>query len=219
MARPVKKSPEQWKKEILDAAQKLFLSKGYEETAVSDIMEAAGGAKGMFYRFFQSKEEVMHALGNRMFFENNPFELIRERDDLNGLQKIRLLLTLNRSDEERNRLNMEAVGILKDPRILAAAVEENRRVLTPLWRVLLEEGKKDGSVESEYTRELAELLPLVNFWLLPSVFPATEEELRHKYRFVAEVFARMGLPLFDDEAVSFTEKFIEDISEKGGGKP
>ena len=80
-------------------------------------------------------------------------------------------------------------------------------------------GKKDGSVESEYTRELAELLPLVNFWLLPSVFPATEEELRHKYRFVAEVFARMGLPLFDDEAVSFTEKFIEDISEKGGGKP
>ncbi len=219
MARPVKKSPEQWKKEILDAAQKLFMSKGYEETAVSDIMEAAGGAKGMFYRFFQSKEEVMHALGNRMFFENNPFELIRERDDLNGLQKIRLLLTLNRSDEERNRLNMEAVGILKDPRILAAAVEENRRVLTPLWRALLEEGKKDGSVESEYTRELAELLPLVNFWLLPSVFPATEEELRHKYRFVAEVFARMGLPLFDDEAVSFTEKFIEDISEKGGGKP
>ncbi len=219
MARPVKKSPEQWKKEILDAAQKLFMSKGYEETAVSDIMEAAGGAKGMFYRFFQSKEEVMHALGNRMFFENNPFELIRERDDLNGLQKIRLLLTLNRSDEERNRLNMEAVGILKDPRILAAAVEENRRVLTPLWRALLEEGKKDGSVESEYTRELAELLPLVNFWLLPSVFPATEEELRHKYRFVAEVFARMGLPLFDDEAGSFTEKFIEDISEKGGGKP
>lgn len=219
MARPVKKSPEQWKKEILDAAQKLFLSKGYEETAVSDIMEAAGGAKGMFYRFFQSKEEVMHALGNRMFFENNPFELIRERNDLNGLQKIRLLLTLNRSDEERNRLNMEAVGILKDPRILAAAVEENRRVLTPLWRALLEEGKKDGSVESEYTRELSELLPLVNFWLLPSVFPATEEELRHKYRFVAEVFARMGLPLFDDEAVSFTEKFIEDISEKGGGKP
>ena len=189
MARPVKKSPEQWKKEILDAAQKLFLSKGYEETAVSDIMEAAGGAKGMFYRFFQSKEEVMHALGNRMFFENNPFELIRERNDLNGLQKIRLLLTLNRSDDERNRLNMEAVGILKDPRILAAAVEENRRVLTPLWRALLEEGKKDGSVESEYTRELAELLPLVNFWLLPSVFPATEEELRHKYRFVAEVFA------------------------------
>ena len=36
MARPVKKQPEQWKKEILDAAKELFLSKGYEETAIAD---------------------------------------------------------------------------------------------------------------------------------------------------------------------------------------
>ena len=55
MARPVKKTPEQWKEEILSAAKKLFLSKGYEETSVSDIMEAVGGAKGMFYRFFPTK--------------------------------------------------------------------------------------------------------------------------------------------------------------------
>ena len=68
MARPVKKQPEQWKKEILDAAKELFLSKGYEETAITDIMELAGGAKGMFYRFFQSKEEVMHALGGSAVF-------------------------------------------------------------------------------------------------------------------------------------------------------
>ena len=39
LARPVKKQPEQWKKEILDAAKELFLSKGYEETAITDIME------------------------------------------------------------------------------------------------------------------------------------------------------------------------------------
>lgn len=31
MARPAKKPPEQWENEILDAAQNLFLSKGYEE--------------------------------------------------------------------------------------------------------------------------------------------------------------------------------------------
>ena len=57
MARPMKKTPEEWKKEILDAAELLFLSKGYEETSVSDIMQKAGGAKGLFYRFFESKEE------------------------------------------------------------------------------------------------------------------------------------------------------------------
>ena len=219
MARPVKKTPDEWRREILYAAQNLFTSKGYEETSVSDIMEMAGGAKGMFYRCFQSKEEVMHTLGNQMFFENNPFDAIKERNDLNGLQKMKSLLVLNQSDTERNQLNMQAIPILKDPHILAAAVEENRRILTPLWLELLEEGKNDGSIKTEYVKELSELLPLINFWLMPSVFPATEEELHHKYRFVMEVLEHLGLPIFDDEAVSFTEKFITDISKKGENEP
>lgn len=218
MARPVKKPLEQWRKEILNAAQDLFISKGYEETSVSDIMNMAGGAKGMFYRCFQSKEDVMYALGNQLFFENNPFEAVKGRNDLNGLQKIRSLLVLNQSDKKRNDLNMQAIPILKDPHILAAAVEENRRILTPLWLELLEEGKKDGSIQTEYIKELSELLPLINFWLMPSVFPATEEELHHKYHFVMEVLEHMGLPLFDDDILSFTEKFITDISEKGENK-
>ncbi len=216
MARPVKKTPEEWEKEILDAAQKLFLQKGYEETSVSDIMNMAGGAKGMFYRFFESKEEIMHRLGNQLFFQNNPFEAVRKRKDLNGLQKIRELLVQNRSDEKRNSINMQAVSILKDPHILSVAIEENRRVLTPLWFELLMEGKGDGSIRTEYTKELSELLPLINFWLLPSVFPATEEEMRHKYRFVMEVLAHMGLPVFDDEMTAFTEKLMADLSEKEG---
>ena len=218
MPRPVKKTPDEWRKEILNATRKLFSSKGYVETSISDIMDMVGGAKGMFYRFFQSKAEVMHALGNQMFFENNPFDAIKERNDLNGLQKIKSLLVLNQSDAERNQLNMQAIPILKDPHILATAVKENRRVLTPLWLELLEEGKNDGSIKTEYAKELSELLPLINFWLMPTVFPATEEEIRHKYRCVMEVLNHMGLPIFDDEAVTFTEKFIADISEKGGNE-
>ena len=219
MARPVKKTPDEWRKEILNAAKMLFASKGYEETSISDIMDMAGGAKGMFYRFFQSKDDVMHALGNQIFFENNPFDAIKERNDLNGLQKIKSLLVLNQSDAERNQLNMQAIPILKDPHILAAAVEENRRILTPLWLELLEEGKNDGSIKTEYAKELSELLPLINFWLMPTVFPATKEEIHHKFRFVMDVLGYMGLPIFDEEAVSFTEKFIADISEKGGNEP
>ena len=56
-------------------------------------------------------------------------------------------------------------------------------------------------------------MPLINFWLMPSVFPATEEELYHKYHFVKEVLAHMGLPIYDDDATAFTEKFITDITE------
>ncbi len=214
MARPVKKQPEQWKKEILDAAKELFFSKGYEETAIQDIMELAGGAKGMFYRFFQSKEEVMHALGDQMFLENNPFETVRGRSDLNGLQKIRKVLAFDRADGDREELSRQAVPILKDPRILLAAVKANRRVLTPLWFELIEEGRRDGSIHTEYAKELSELLALVNFWMLPSVFPADAEEIRHKCRFVAEVLSAMGLPIIEDEMYERTERILGGYREE-----
>lgn len=212
MARPIKKTPEQWKTEILSAAQKLFISKGYEETSISDIMAMVGGAKGMFYRCFQSKEEVMQTLGNQMFFENNPFEALKGCADLNGLQKVRELLAINQSDTKRNSLNLQAISILKDPHILATAIEANKRILTPLWFELLEEGKRDGSIKTEYTKELSEILPLINFWLMPSVYPATAEEIHHKYLFIIEVLSKMGLPLLDNKTEAFAEQFISDIS-------
>ena len=206
MVRPVKKQPQQWRKEILEAAKELFLSKGYEETSVTDIMEMAGGAKGMFYRFFQSKEEVMHAMGDELFFRNNPFEAVKERTDLNGLGKIWEVLALNRADEERESINAQAVAILKDPHILAAAIEANRRVLTPLWFELIEEGRRDGSIKTAYARELSELLPLINFWLMPTVFPGDAGAIQSKCRFIAEVLEQMGLPIIDDEMKEKAEK-------------
>jgi len=215
LARPVKKPPEQWRKEILDAAKELFLSKGYEETAITDIMERAGGAKGMYYRFFQSKEEIMHVLGDQMFFENNPFEMVRGRSDLNGLQKIQKVLALDRADKEREEINTQAVSILKDPRILAAAVEANRRVLTPLWLELIEEGRCDGSIQTEYAKELSELLPLINFWLMPSVFPAETKEIQHKCQFIAEVLSFMGLPIIEDEMYRRTERILGKSIKEG----
>lgn len=212
MARPVKKSPQAWKEAIMGAAEGLFLENGYEETTVTDIMERAGGAKGLFYRHFESKEQVMQAIGDRMFFRNNPFEAIKKRTDLNGLQKIRALLVHNQSDTQREQLNVQAVPILKDPRILQSAIEANRCILTPLWFALLEEAREDGSIQTEYTKELSELLPLVNFWLMPSVYPATGEEIQHKYQFVMEVLAKMGLPILDEKTTAAAEKLIQEIT-------
>ena len=215
MARPVKKTPEQWRKEILDGAKTLFLSKGYEETSVMDIMEAAGGEKGMFYRFFQSKEEVMHALGDQLFLENNPFEAVRNRSDLNGMQKIRQMLILDRSDKEREAIQTQAIPILKDPRILVAAIQANRRVLTPLWLELIEEGISDGSIQTEYAKELSQLLPLINFWLMPSIFPADADENRHKCDFIAKVLSVMGLPIIDEEMYGRTETILGSFKKEG----
>ena len=61
------------------------------------------------------------------------------------------------------------------------------------------------------------MLPLVNFWLLPSVFPADAEEIQHKCRFVAEVLSAMGLPIVDDEMYERTKRILGGCTEKRKG--
>lgn len=203
------------KEKILKAAGEVFAQKGFDAATMQDIMEKCSLSKGAIYHHFKSKEEIMQALGDKMFFENNPFEEVRKRTNLNGLHKIRELLKINQSDAKRNEMNIQAITILKDPHILSAALEANRKYLTPLWLELLEEGKRDGSIKTEYARELSELLPLINFWLMPSVFPATAEELGHKFSFIIDMLAKAGLPLLeDDELKNNAEKFINEIAPK-----
>ncbi len=192
------KYPEVTVEKILEVSKRLFVEKGYDSTTIQDIVDELGGlTKGAIYHHFKSKEEIMKALGDKLFFDNNPFEAVRGRSDLNGLQKIREMLAVNQSDAQRNELNSQAIPILENPRILAAAIEANRKVLTPLWFELIDEGRRDGSIETEYAKEFSEFLPFIIFWLLPSIFPATTEELRQKQLFVMEMLSRMGLPLMD----------------------
>ena len=192
------KYPEVTVEKILEVSKRLFIEKGFDNTTIQDIVDELGGlTKGAIYHHFKSKEEIMKALGDKMFFDNNPFEAVRERTDLNSLQKIRMMLSLNQADVERNELNIQAIPILENPRILAAAIEANRKVLTPLWFELIDEGTRDGSIQTEYAKELSEFLPFINFWLLPSIFPATAQELQQKNLFVIEMLSRMGLPLTD----------------------
>ena len=92
-------------------------------------------------------------------------------------------------------------------------------MLTPLWFELLEEARQDGSIETEYTRELSELLPLVNFWLLPSVFPASQEEICRKCRFLLKVLTTMGLPLMDEELMDATERRLKELASENRREP
>lgn len=50
------------RREILVAARDLFVKKGYEQTSVNDILKIVDIAKGTFYYYFASKEEVLEAI-------------------------------------------------------------------------------------------------------------------------------------------------------------
>ena len=50
------------RKAILDAAVREFSRKGFKETSVADIMNAADLGIGTFYNYFESKEEILMCL-------------------------------------------------------------------------------------------------------------------------------------------------------------
>jgi AcrR family transcriptional regulator len=52
----------QKEKQIIDAAQKLFIVKGFRMTSIQDILKEAKIAKGTFYNYFNSKNECLMAI-------------------------------------------------------------------------------------------------------------------------------------------------------------
>lgn len=50
------------KKQIIDAAHRLFIDKGFHLTSIQDILDEAGIAKGTFYNYFSSKNECLLAI-------------------------------------------------------------------------------------------------------------------------------------------------------------
>lgn len=90
MARTVKSHAER-RNEILDVAQELFYSKGFEQTSVQDIIDTVGIAKGTFYHYFSSKNQLLDELVERMLEQTMQMvEPIVNDDNLDALQKFHL---------------------------------------------------------------------------------------------------------------------------------
>ena len=54
------------KSEILDMARAMFISIGYEDTSINDLIKKLGIAKGTFYHYFKSKEELLDQVINEV---------------------------------------------------------------------------------------------------------------------------------------------------------
>ena len=210
------KYPEVTVEKILDVAHRLFLEKGYDNTTIQDIVDNLDGlSKGAVYHHFKSKEEIMDAVSDRMFSSNNPFEIVRYRSVLNVIQKLRETIRLNQSDEEQTSITIQSIPLKRNPRLLMEMIESNRRILTPYYQELLEEGNRDGSIHTEYTKEIAELIPLLtSLWMLPSIFPSDKEGMKNKFRFLGDMLEKMGVPLMDDSVCALIEEFFEKMPEE-----
>ena len=51
---------------LLDAAYRLFMSKGQPKTSIDDIVQEAQVAKGSFYTYFKNKDDLTQKLVDRL---------------------------------------------------------------------------------------------------------------------------------------------------------
>ena len=192
--------PEKTRMRILDAARTLFLTKGYDNTSIQDILnELTDLSKGAIYHHFSNKQAILDALTD---IDGERLDATCGFSDasLNGLQKLRSGIEYSITDQEHMALMREAIGTLGDAKILAENLKSWRTTVADLFARIIEEGIADGSITTNYPTESAQLIALLtNYWLTPSIYPATMPELRHRIECFAVIVEALGLPLFDDD--------------------
>jgi AcrR family transcriptional regulator len=81
----------QRKNEIISAAEKIFFTKGYENSTMDDVAEAAELSKGTLYLYFKSKEELFHEITRRGENLLEEYFVKAVKNKKNGLKKVRAI--------------------------------------------------------------------------------------------------------------------------------
>ncbi len=197
------KHPEETVQLILDAAYRLFMEKGYERTSIQDIIDQLGGlSKGAIYHHFKSKEDILIAVSDRMTAESNQMlAAIRDRSDLCGKEKLKTIFKESINRPVQNDIFTVVPNFHNNPRLLFSLLHETIEEVAPDYLLpIIKEGISDGSIETDYPEQLAELILLVaNVWMNPMMFDDSEEESYRKMMIFRQMLQGFGLDIVDRE--------------------
>lgn len=195
------KHPENTVRSILDTACRLFMEKGYEHTSIQDIIDNLGGlSKGAIYHHFKSKEDILAAVTDQMTAESNQMlAVIRDRTDLNGREKLKTIFKASINRPVQNDIFTAAPNFNKNPKLLFSLLHDTIDEAVPNYILpIMQQGIADGSIETDYPRQLAELILLAaNVWMNPMIFDSSVEESYCKFMVFEQMMRGLGLDIVD----------------------
>lgn len=173
---------------ILEVASGLFMTKGYEKTRISDIINGLDGlTKGAVYHYFDSKEDIFNEVVKRIGYQNKAiFDEIKYAKDLNGREKISKLISVAIGNTNMDVITSISPNLTDNPKLLASFFKQMQEMTIPEYFLpIIYEGIKDGSIKSEYPQELAELIAvMLNIWLNPLIFNKSNDMVRNKINII-----------------------------------
>ena len=191
---------------ILTVSSKLFFEKGFEQTSIQDIVTALGMSKGAIFHHFKSKDAIFDAV-----LERYASIIIRKTDEwlenckgMTAKEKITYLLECHISDDI---LSFEATAAYRQifsPGILAAVTKLCINKYAPLFSWLFMEGIKDGSIQTAFPKETAEV-----FHLLYNIWTTYENGMRKKLKFLQHTMKLLGADIISDTIIDKYVDYVE----------
>lgn len=175
------KEAEERKNEILDVAERLFGTKGFDNTSTNDILNEIGIARGTLYYHFKSKEDILDAMIERM-----SRQLIKKAADIFNQKDIPVLQRLTMMMMALNvdgNLGQEVMDQVHKPQ--NALLHQKMQIgllagINPLITSLIEEGIAQGICQTDFPAEVAEMTLVYSNTAFDDLMQYSEDERQQK---------------------------------------
>ncbi len=193
MARTVKSAQER-RLEIIQTSERLFRENGYANTAVDAIIKEMGVAKGTFYYYFKSKEEVLEAIVEHTLDQIVILaEQVADEPSLDALAKMRVLLSGGQMGDEQTDEVTEFLHLPGNRELHEVTNIQTVLRLSPIFAKIVEQGNREGTFHAEQPLETMQFLLTGSQFLLDGgLFEFSDEELSER-RFVTQAIVEKAL--------------------------
>jgi AcrR family transcriptional regulator len=163
----ISKDYDERKAEILDAAQELFFTLGYEQTSVNAIIEKVGVAKGTFYYYFKSKEELLDCLAERISEQalSAIMDLV-DNPDMNAIEKFNSIFARVGAVKTANRKTVIALMsvLYRDENIQLRhkMSKGSLDAVVPYLAEVVVQGVSEGLFDTEFPYESTRLVMMLS---------------------------------------------------------
>jgi len=208
---------------FVDAAALLIQTHGYEQFSVQDVLDGTGASKGAFYHYFDSKDELVDAVVNRMADQATVVVgPVLVDPALPAADKLeRLVNGMAQFKAERREL---VLGILRvwQSEDNALVREKLRRIvavrLRPWLEGIVRQGIEEGSFSSSQPDYLARVLTTLiqgmselasELWVDRQTDAVSLEEVKRTFDAYYEAFERIvgarpgSLKFLDEPTIEF----------------
>lgn len=174
---------EKRRQDIKEKALRLFAIKGYDQVSVDDICKASKCAHGLFYHYYESKEELFNDLLKEMDEGLFPFKEAKSEPGFSGLRMLLVQITNALQEKLSNKVAYLLIHLsFPEQEDLQKPLYKKRFCFHQIAREKIKEGQREGSLLAGDPEEILNaLVGLLKGQLLTKI-----DERKRGYKYLSQ---------------------------------